>query len=52
MRGQIATCHALAKAEAVELGTVGIQGDNQVTHALAIGQLGKHHNKQMMPACK
>ena len=33
---EIAARDALAKAEAVEFGAVGIEGDNEVTHALAI----------------
>lgn len=33
---EITTCNALAKAKAVELGTMRIQGDYQVAHALAI----------------
>ena len=32
---EITTGHALAKAKAVELGTMCIQGDYQVTHTLA-----------------
>ena len=34
--GEIAACDALAKAETVEFEAVGIEGDNEVTHAFAI----------------
>ena len=33
---EITTRHALAETKAVELGTMGVQGNNQVTHTLAI----------------
>ena len=34
--GEIAARDAFAKSEAVEFGAVGIEGDNEVTHALVI----------------
>ena len=42
----------LAKTEVIALVAVSLNDDNQVSQALAIGQLAKHHYKQLVPACE
>ena len=49
---QITSGHVLAKSEMIALLVMCLNGDNQITHALAIAQLAKHQRKKLVPTCE
>ena len=48
--GQVASCGLLSETEPVTFLVMSFQRDNQVSQALAIGQLAKHQDEQLVPA--
>ena len=50
--GQVASCGLLPETESVTLLVMGFQRYDQVTQALAIGQLAEHQDEQLVPARK
>ena len=42
----------LAKSEMITLLMMGLCGDNQVSHALAVTKLSEHQCKKLIPTCE